>query len=124
MIKLSGRVYRKMSSSSWYLVLLTLFLAVYTTGVESKRSKHHRGNVSLDNVADVSKGSASDVQVYTNESRIRVPTQDPVSYEGDQVFRVFVDHTKGRKRVNDLVNKGGKNYFIFETYLFSAPLSI
>lgn len=115
MIRSDGRVFQKMSNS-WFLVLFTLFLAVYITGVEpSKRSKHrgHRGTGSSDRGVDIpnSQGLDSDgrAALHANESRIRVPTQDPVTYDGDQVFRVFVENAKGRKRVNDLVNKGGKN---------------
>ncbi|KAI5712610.1 hypothetical protein M8J75_009829 [Diaphorina citri] len=97
-------------SSSWFLVLFTFFLTVNVLLAEpTKRSKHrgHRGEDSTPDVPlNVASVDGAHVGVRSNESRIIVPTEDPVKYDGAKVFRVFVTNAKGRKRVNDLTDKG------------------
>lgn len=99
-------------STSWFLILFTFILTVHFLAAEPcKRSKHrtHRNSESTTHhKSGVTVGTDDQAGNHGNDSRIRVPTEDPVKYDGAQVFRVFVSNAKSRKRVNDLVDKGGK----------------
>ncbi|KAL1465084.1 hypothetical protein WDU94_004679 [Cyamophila willieti] len=105
-------------SRSWFLILFTFFLTVHIALAEPlKRSKHRsHQNSETKGSADSNSNPLLHSEPATNPSiaagvtdnsgRIIVPSDYHVKYDGAQVFRVTVNNSKGRKRVNDLVDKG------------------
>uniref|UniRef100_A0A8D8ZAB8 Carboxypeptidase activation peptide domain-containing protein n=1 Tax=Cacopsylla melanoneura TaxID=428564 RepID=A0A8D8ZAB8_9HEMI len=100
-------------SRSWFLILFTVFLTVHIVFAEpSKRSKHRGYQVSEDTQSkpllhsEPATNGTGVNGVTDNSGRIIVPTDYRVKYDGAQVYRVFVANSKGRKRVNDLADKG------------------